>query len=157
MTHFVPVSSHSGVGKWYVRPFYHYTEGQYRWGGEIVTITGAVPGPVVWTMWIVMGAGECGDVVQKENTIISVSSLTGVCDGKVHIKKNDTADMEWARQREYHTVILLYSTHTLTPCHRWFEHMQAWKELYSGEYSDIVEKLLHIILWVINHFCFFLT
>lgn len=65
MTHFVPLSNHLGVGKWHVRPFYHCTEDQYRCGGRMVTITGAVPGPVVWTMLIVMEAGECGDAVQK--------------------------------------------------------------------------------------------
>lgn len=54
-----------------------------------------------WVWW-------CG---AEENTIISVSSLTGVCDAKVHIKKNDIADREWARQREYQAVILSNSTH----------------------------------------------
>lgn len=108
MTHFVPLSSHSGVGKWYARPFYHFTKHQYRCTDynnrscSRTSVLNNVNSDGGWWVW------WCS----AENTIISVSSLTGVCDAKVHIKKNDLANREWARQREYHSVTLLYSTQT---------------------------------------------
>lgn len=135
MTHFVPLSSHSLL-----------VSGKYYWMKAVLR-TVLPSKAVLWdctqcdTSWSRTCSPnseqqECerrpaGDkALRRTLQLVSAPSEGCVCDAKVHIKRNDIADRDWARQKRVSLCHSLSTTHThaCKSRHQWFEHLLAWKK-----------------------------